>query len=626
MGAVVQMWDRLTNALSGKGTSIDRRVYNRYSWVPVSSEQAEAWYRSTWLGRKIVDVPPFDMTREGRDWQAAGSDIAAVEKEEKRLQLWPKLQRALILARLYGGGGLLLGDGGNPEQPIDAERITKGGLKYVQVYSRHHLNEGGNQRPDPEDPWFGFPDFFTIATSNGQQLRIHPSRIVAFVGQRPPEGALMSNASWFWGDPIYQSVKQAVENADLAQDGFADLINEAKIDILKIPDLTEIAATSDGETRIANRAAAAMAGKSNYRTLFMDAVEDYEQKQITWAGMPDLMFALLQTVAGAADIPITRLLGTSPKGLQSTGDGEERDYQAMVRARQNEMLAPALDRIDDLLIRSALGNRPPDVYYEFAPLRQMDEKDAADIETKYATALKTRSDTGEFQGEMLAKAELNRMVESGRYPGLEAAIEEAANEGAADPDAQDPSQLQTMEQRVTAMEQQGAITAAQKDRLLTDSAPRSLYVSRKLLNADALVKWAKGQGFDTTVPAGEMHVTLLYSRSPVDWMKMGSAWDQDEKGQLKVPPGGARMVTKFDGGAVVLLFNSSSLSWRHEDMVRNGASHDFDEYAPHVTVTYEAPVGFDPEKVEPYRGELIFGPEVFEEVNEDWKAGITEGA
>jgi hypothetical protein len=293
-----------------------------------------------------------------------------------------------------------------------------------------------------------------------------------------------------------------------------------------------------------------------------------------------------------------------------------------VRARQNEQLAPALDRIDDLLIRSALGTKPSDVYYEFAPLRQMDEKDAAEIEAKYATGLKSRSDTGMFQEEVLAKAELNRMVESGRYPGIETAIADADNEGVSDPTEEDPSQ--TLEQRVATMEGNGTVTPQDAIRLIRDASPRSLYVSRKLLNGAEFIKWAKGQGFETTVPADELHVTVLFSRTPVDWMAMGSTWSEDDKGQLKVPPGGARLVEPLgDKGAVVLLFNSSALSWRHEEMVRNGASHDFDSYQPHVTISY-AGSDIDLSKVEPYRGELLFGPEIFAAVVEDWEKSLTE--
>jgi hypothetical protein len=67
----------------------------------------------------------------------------------------------------------------------------------------------------------------------------------------------------------------------------------------------------------------------------------------------------------------------------------------------------------------------------------------------------------------------------------------------------------------------------------------------------------------------------------------------------------------------VLLFNSSELAWRHEEMVRAGASYDFDQYQSHVTICYKgAP---DLANVEPYRGELVFGPEIFEELDEDWE-------
>jgi phage-related protein (TIGR01555 family) len=359
MGRVLQLFDRLTNVMSGKGTTVDRASWAQYAYIPVTPQQAEAWYRGTWLGRKIVDIPPFDMTREGRDWQAEKDAIEKIEAEEKRLQLWYKLQRAMILGRLFGGGGLVLGTGdSDPTQPINPASVKVSGLKYIQVYSRYQLIEGGNQRLDPADPWFGMPDFFTINTNTGQQLKLHPSRVVPFIGQRAPEGSQLNTTSWFWGDPIYQSIKQAVQNADLAQDGFAALIDEAKIDILKVPDLINATATEEGSQRFMTRLQAVAMGKSTWRMLAVDALEEWQQKQITWDGMPDMMMALLQVVSGAADIPITRLLGTSPKGLQSTGDGEERDYQTMIAAKQRNELAPSLAVIDDLLIPSALGSRP----------------------------------------------------------------------------------------------------------------------------------------------------------------------------------------------------------------------------------------------------------------------------
>jgi hypothetical protein len=144
-----------------------------------------------------------------------------------------------------------------------------------------------------------------------------------------------------------------------------------------------------------------------------------------------------------------------------------------------------------------------------------------------------------------------------------------------------------------------------------DTAP--LYVSRQLLNAADLIAWAKGQGFKVTVPAADMHVTILYSKQPVDWFGMGQPWSDDDQGRTIVPPGGPRAVEQFGEGAVVLRFASADLQWRHDSMVERGASHDFDSYSPHVTISYDAE-GVDLSKVEPYQGELRFGPEIFEPI------------
>jgi hypothetical protein len=107
-------------------------------------------------------------------------------------------------------------------------------------------------------------------------------------------------------------------------------------------------------------------------------------------------------------------------------------------------------------------------------------------------------------------------------------------------------------------------------------------------------------------------------------MKMGETWSGDEKGNLIVKPGGPRAVEKLGENAVVLLFASSELVWRHKSMVEAGASHDWDEYQPHVTISYEVPGGVDLEQIKPFTGELRFGPEIFEPLDLDWKAKVSE--
>lgn len=154
--------------------------------------------------------------------------------------------------------------------------------------------------------------------------------------------------------------------------------------------------------------------------------------------------------------------------------------------------------------------------------------------------------------------------------------------------------------------------------------PRPLYVHRRLRNAKDLIAWAKKQGFRSTLPAGDMHVTVAYSRRPVDWFAMGQAWSGSD-GRMTVPPGGPRQVKRFDGGAIVLLFSSDDLEWRHKHMIEAGATWDHPEYRRHVTITYDGE-GLDLEQVEPYQGELVFGPEIFEQLDGGWQDDLREVA
>jgi len=73
----------------------------------------------------------------------------------------------------------------------------------------------------------------------------------------------------------------------------------------------------------------------------------------------------------------------------------------------------------------------------------------------------------------------------------------------------------------------------------------------------------------------------------------------------------------------VLRFESQALTDRWQQIVDAGASWDYEDYKPHVTISFDAP-DIDVDSIEPYAGELVFGPEIFAELKEDWKDTITE--
>lgn len=600
--------DRLSNLVSQMGTARDKNTSTRYCVVEMDQQQALAAYRSDWIARKVVDIPAFDMIREGRNWQADANDIEKLEAEEARLQLWPKLAKALKLARLYGGSAIILGMGDtNPSLPLDVERVGADDLNFIHVASMYEISAGETNR-DAASPQWGEPVRYTMPNAGGPGLNLHPSRVIPFIGCEVPDLTFSRG----WGDSVLMAIDEAVKNAGLAATSIAQLLNEAKVDVFKIPDLMQNVADPAWREKMIQRLELAQQGKSITNALAMDANEDYTQKSVNFAQLPEILRLYLQVAAGAADIPATRLLGQSPDGLNATGEGDLRNYYDRLAAEQEVYLRPRLERIDEVLIRSALGNRPAEVHFAFAPLWQISEKEKADIFKTKADGARAIAGNGGtslplMPIEALSDALVNSFVEDGSLPGLEAAMDEYGRLSEQDDD-DEGDDLPT------------ALPVA-----ANDAAPRTLYVQRKLLNAADLIAWAKAQGFETTTPADDMHVTVAFSRVAVDWMKAGESWSSERDGKLIVQPGGARLVEKLgDKGAVVLLFNSSDLSWRHEAIRRDaGASWDYPEYQPHVTITY-AGSEVDLDKVEPYRGKLIFGPEIFQELDEDWSSRLQE--
>lgn len=139
--------------------------------------------------------------------------------------------------------------------------------------------------------------------------------------------------------------------------------------------------------------------------------------------------------------------------------------------------------------------------------------------------------------------------------------------------------------------------------------PTPLYVSRTLEagRATELRAWAQGAGLSGILPADEMHVTIAYSRAPVDWFRFPSWYAADD---LFVPAGGPRRIEAFKGGVVVLRFASEPLSRRWQEFREGGCSWDWPDYAPHVTIAKDAGSA-DLMRLKAFTGALSFGPEEF---------------
>lgn len=418
--------DGLANALSGLNTERDKAASTYYAEPTISGEQLINAYRGSWMARKIVDIPALDSCRNWRAWQAKAEQIQAIEAEEKRLNLKAKVLETRKKARLFGGAALYIDLGDDAASPVDVDRIAKGKIRFVTVLTPRQLTPGEIET-DPLSEFFGRPKEYTLATG-ARQPKIHPSRLTLFFGNDLPDMDVGGSTAFGWGDSVLVSVMDAVKRAESAAANINSLIYESNVDVVSIEGLAEILKMPGGEDKVRDLLKMNLDAKSNLRALVLDAKNTYNRKAVNFSTLPDLMDRFDQHAAGAADIPMTRFLGMSPGGLNSTGESDLRNYYDRISAGQTLEMEPALARFDECLIRSATGARDPAIHYGWNPLWQMSETEKATVFKTKADAARTIAGNGGTSEpllplEVLSEALANEMVEDGTLAGLEAAIE-----------------------------------------------------------------------------------------------------------------------------------------------------------------------------------------------------------
>lgn len=427
MGEVITIGDGLANALSGLNTERDKAAHSYYAEPTIDPMELVNAYRGSWMARKIVDIPALDSCRNWRAWQASQDQIELIEAEEKRLNVRGKVLEARKKARLFGGAAVYADFGDDASKPLDVTRVAKGGIRFLTVFTPRQLVPGEIET-DPMSEFFGMPKAFTIAGGATGQATIHPSRLTTFYGNDLPDRDITSSA-FGWGDSVLIAVMSAVKQAESASANINSLIYEANVDVVSIEGLAEILKLPGGEDKVRDLLKMNLDAKSNLRALVLDAKNTYQRKAVSFASLPDLMDRFDQHAAGAADIPMTRFMGMSPGGMNSTGESDLRNYYDRVSAGQTLEMGPAMMRLDEALIRSGTGARDPGIHYDWNPLWQLSETDKATIFKTKADAARTIAGTGGTSEplmpiEALSDALVNELIEDGSLAGLEGAMEE----------------------------------------------------------------------------------------------------------------------------------------------------------------------------------------------------------
>lgn len=379
-------------------------------------------YRSNWVVQNVVSIIPEDMTKK---WFTLTGPIGPKSLQEfaqvmRQTALQDRITTGLRWGRLYGGAaGILLIRGQEDilDRPLDLESVLPGTFMGLHILDRWNgLTPDMGLVEDMSDPDFGLPEFYTInAPGENLGVRVHHSRVLRFIGRELPY--LEKIAELYWGESEVEALYADVVKHDNVASNMAALTFRANIDTMSVPNLDQLFSITSAEQqrRFWNTMQAQSVMRSNFGTQLVDKDSTITNTQYSFAGLQDVYEAMCLDLSGASRIPMTKLFGRSPAGMNATGESDLINYYDYVDTLRESVLRPLLERLLPVVYMSVWGAVPDGVEIAFPSLWTPTAKDVADIAFKKAQAVRESFQAGLLRADTAQKELKNMSEETGMF-------------------------------------------------------------------------------------------------------------------------------------------------------------------------------------------------------------------
>lgn len=369
-------------------------------------------YRGNWIARRIIDTIAEDMCKNWYSLRGVSPEmLSRFAREEKRGHVRERVLSALKWARLYGGAaGLMLIEGQEDrlDTPLDPNEIQPGQFRGVWVCDRFSgVTPSGETVCDLTDPDYGLPERYEFSAQSARYT-VHHSRVLRFVSRELP--AQEQTCENFWGASELEHVYDELVKRDATSANIAQLIFQANLRVLKMSDFGEILASSSEDAQRDLYAALRAQNQlmSSMGLQVLDREDSFETHAYAFSGISDVYELFMLDVAGAAEIPSTRLFGRSPAGMNATGEGDLRTYYDSVRQKQQSCLRPALEKLVPVLAMSAWGCVPDELDFDFNPVRDLTDAERAALARQHTETVTAAFSAG-LISQVTALSELSRL-------------------------------------------------------------------------------------------------------------------------------------------------------------------------------------------------------------------------
>jgi phage-related protein (TIGR01555 family) len=337
-----------------------------------------------WLVDKACSMPAEDAVRTGfemtvGDNQKIDTEVKdAIRQYDSDYRLKDHLVEFVRMGRIFGIRILMF-----KIKPIDREY-------YAKPFNLDGITPNSYEGIVQIDPYWITPELDVLSSAdpvslhyfeptwwkiNGQ--RIHRSHLMIFKTGSVID--VLKPTYLYGGISIPQRIYERVYAAERTANEAPMLALSKRTIVLK----TDLANAIANQEAVTNRMNWAARWQNNFGKELVDATDEVQQLETSLTDLDSVIMTQYQLVAAIAEVPATKLLGTSPKGFNATGEFEEASYHEFLQSIQSCHLTKVIKRHHEILIRSNIVPEfkipvfKTDVSWE--PLDAMTSKEQAEV-------------------------------------------------------------------------------------------------------------------------------------------------------------------------------------------------------------------------------------------------------
>lgn len=342
-----------------------------------------------------------------------GDKLKAIEAELERIDMPAIVRQAVVHDQAFGGAHVyfkLRNDSDVRSLPMlmKSYSVAKGAFEGLRVVEPYWVTPNNYNSIDPTAADFYKPSSWWMIG-----LECHATRLQTLTSR--PVADMLKPSYSFRGVSMSQLAMPYVDNWLRTRQSVSDTVKQFSVSGV-LTDLQQSLLPGGGQD-LANRAMLINAYRDNRNILFLDkATEEFFQVNTPLSGLDALQAQAQEQMAAVSHIPLVKLLGVTPTGLNASSEGEIRVFYDYVRGYQKNVLFSLMMNTIKVVQLSLFGEIDPHLIWQWSPLMELTSLEQADQRFKDADTDAKYIEAGVVTPEQVAEA-LNNDPNS-RYAGI----------------------------------------------------------------------------------------------------------------------------------------------------------------------------------------------------------------